>query len=89
MYAKWFGKMTRFSFAFFTVLFFILNSSAETSAGGMHPWASDVDTHVNNSAAIQKLAEFASKEDIGSETWIRDAHLIGAMGKQHDFMSPT
>ena len=50
----------------------------------MHPWASNVDTHTHNSAAIQKLADLAFKENDGSdETWINDLYLVGAMGEQY------
>ena len=52
--------------------------------GGMHPWASDVDTHVHDSAAISKLADLAFEENEGpAETWISDSYLVGAMGEQY------
>ena len=51
--------------------------------GGMHPWASNVDTHVHDSAAISKLADIAFEENEGpDETWISDSYLVGAMGEQ-------
>ena len=49
----------------------------------MHPWASDIDTHVHDSAAISKLADLVFEENEGpDETLISDSYLVNAMGEQ-------